>query len=463
MGTILKLQFDDRILSLAKEINDVGGKALVVGGYVRDLLLGRKTKDIDMEIFGLPLTHVESLLKRYGEVSQIGRAFGILRVNSLNIDFSLPRMDSKVSKGHKGFKITTDPEMSFPEAARRRDLTINALALNPLNGMILDPFNGQKDIENKILRATDPVKFIEDPLRALRVARFAAQLEMTPNSELKNLCKTLDLSELTADRVRGEFDNILLNTALPSLALEFMRETALLQYFPEISALTSTPQDPTFHPKETVFEHTKMVIDEAARMRQQDRDDPVLMYSSLCHDFGKPMTTEVQYDQLHSHMHDTCGMNATKTFLLKLGAPKSHIKRILTIVRHHRAPSTFYANHAKPKSYRRLARELDLNDVSMELLLRVATADHLGHLSQDSSNRHYPAGKHFLKEIQSLNLTTSSTDIVQGRHLIKHGLKPSKSFGKLLQLCRDIQDDNGWQDPERIIEQALVEKNTMPK
>jgi tRNA nucleotidyltransferase (CCA-adding enzyme) len=442
---------------VAEGVARSGGRAILVGGYVRDRLLGIESKDLDIEVFGLSFENLERLLSSLGEVIHIGKAFGVFRVKGFDADFSLPRRDSKVRPGHTGFDVAYDPDMSFAEAARRRDLTMNAIGLDPLTLEYLDPHGGRRDIREKRLRATDPAHFPEDPLRGLRVAGFAARFEMAPDEELKKLCSELDLSELSAERLFVELEKLLLRARRPSIGFELLRETRLLRFFPEIGALVGVPQEPDWHPEGDVWIHTMMVLDEAAKLRTENaEDDLALMYGALAHDFGKPATTETIGGRITSYEHDVTGALIAETFLEKLRAPKDLTLKVKALVRHHLAPALFHKNGATAKAYRRLARDLAASGVRPDLLLRVATADHLGRTTDDAFARRFPSGDHFKKMMESLELTEEAPkDVVLGRHLVARGLSPGPEFGRILAECREVQDETGWEDPDRILDRVL--------
>jgi tRNA nucleotidyltransferase (CCA-adding enzyme) len=442
---------------VAEAVARSGGRAILVGGYVRDRLLGIESKDLDIEVFGLSFENLERLLSSLGEVIHIGKAFGVFRVKGFDADFSLPRRDSKVRPGHRGFDVAYDPDMSFVEAARRRDLTMNAIGLDPLTLEYLDPHGGRRDLREKRLRATDPFHFPEDPLRGLRVAGFAARFEMAPDEELKKLCSELDLSELSAERIEVELQKLLLRARRPSIGFELLRETRLLRFFPEIEALVGVPQEPDWHPEGDVWIHTMMVLDEAAKLRTENaEDDLALMYGALAHDFGKPATTETIGGRITSYEHDVTGALIAETFLEKLRAPKDLTLKVKALVRHHLAPALFHKNGATAKAYRRLARDLAASGVRPDLLLRVATADHLGRTTDDAFARRFPSGDHFEKMMESLELTEEAPkDVVLGRHLVARGLAPGPEFGRILAECREVQDETGWDDPDRILDRVL--------
>jgi tRNA nucleotidyltransferase (CCA-adding enzyme) len=442
---------------VAEAVARAGGRALIVGGYVRDRILGIESKDLDIEVFGLSRDEIEHVLSSFGEVVHVGKAFGVLRVKGLDVDFSLPRRDSKVRPGHKGFDVEYDPHMSFEEAASRRDLTMNSIGLDPLTSEYLDPLSGRRDLEAKRLRASDARHFSEDPLRGLRVAGFAARFEMTPDPELKTLMAALDLKELSAERIFEELQKLLLKSRRPSIGFELLGETGLLRFFPEVEALVGVPQEPDWHPEGDVFVHTLMVLDEAAALRTgEDHEDLALMYGALCHDFGKPATTEIIDSRITSREHDARGVPVAEGFLERLRAPRELSRKVAALVRHHLAPAFFYRDGAGARAYRRLARELAAAAVLPDLLLRVATADHLGRTTADALARRFEAGEHFRKMMDSLALQDRAPrDAVLGRHLVARGLTPGVEFGRILARCREVQDETGWDDPERILDRVL--------
>jgi len=408
-------------------------------------------------VFGLELAALERVLGRFGEVIAIGRAFGVLQVKGLPIDFALPRRDSKVATGHKGFEIAFDPGLDFASAARRRDLTINSIALDPLTDEVLDPHGGRADLAARLLRATDPTHFSEDPLRGLRVAQLAARFEMTPDAELERLCRALDLSELSPERILEEWRKLLLKGVRPSLGLEFLRKTDLLRFTPELADLVGVPQDPEWHPEGDCWVHNQLVIDEAARLRDGGPDDEALMFGALLHDVGKPATTVTEDGRVRSPAHDVRGVAFAESFLARMRAPYELQSRVQALVEHHLAPALYVKQESTAKAYRRLARKLGAAGASTELLLRVARADHLGRTTDEALARRFPAGDQFLARARELTIERKPPqDAVLGRHLIARGLKPGVEFGVILERCREIQDETGWTDPDRILDRALA-------
>ena len=449
---------DPKVTELTRALADAGGRAVLVGGYVRDRLLGHPSKDYDLEIFGLTLEQLERALAPFGEVLHVGRAFGVLRVKGIDADFSLPRRDNKTGAGHRGFRMDLDPTLDFTEAARRRDLTINSIGLDPLTGEVLDPHGGQRDLKRGVLRATDPAQFAEDPLRGLRAAQFAARFEMRADDELVALCAKLDLSELPPERIYEEFRKLLLKGVKPSLGFELLRETGMLRFFPPLADLIDVPQDPEWHPEGDVWVHTLMCLDEAARMRRDDDSDLPFMYGVLCHDLGKPATTGTEEERIRSPKHEVIGAQITRRLLEELRAPGRLVTQVEALVRHHLAPALFVAQETSAKGYRRLARRLADAHVDMALLERVARANHLGRTTDEARRRVFPAGDAFLERARDAEVAEHAPrDVVQGRHLLARGLQPGPHFSDILDRCREIQDETGWDDPERILDRALAQ------
>jgi len=447
-------------LEIAQAVRNAHGRALLVGGLVRDHLLGRASKDVDMEIHGLELPAVEALLAQNGDVIAVGRAFGVFRLRGVDMDISLPRRDSKVGVGHRGFDVAVDPHLGMTEAARRRDLTINAIMQDPLTGEYIDPHGGRADLEQGLLRATDPVHFVEDPLRGVRVAQFLARLEMTVDPELLDLCRGLDLSELPGERMFTELQKLLLKGVRPSLGLAFLRESELLRFFPELLALVDVPQDARWHPEGDVWVHTRMVCDEAAALRDGGPDDEALMFGALCHDLGKPGTTTHEDGRIRSAGHSEEGVPLVRTFLERLRAPATLTDRVATLVLHHLAPGSLYNAKASMRAYRRLARKLGESGVTVALLEKVGRADHLGRTTEDALAKRYPGGDHLLAVARELQIEHNApVDVVLGRDLIARGMQPGKEFGKILSRCREVQDETGWSDKDAILARVLGESD----
>ncbi len=243
----------EKITGLAEIIKRNGGRAMLVGGCVRDALMGVEPKDWDLEIYGIEPSKLREILDGFGKVDAVGEAFTVYKIGD-DLDVALPRRERKTGRGHKGFVVEGDPQMSFAEAAKRRDFTVNAIMQDALTGEIIDVYNGRADIENKILRVVSNETFAEDSLRVLRAAQFAARFEFTIEPETIEICRQIDLTDLPKERIWGELEKLLLKSAKPSIGLQYFYDLNIAaQLFPELVALVGVPQESTWHPEGWLF------------------------------------------------------------------------------------------------------------------------------------------------------------------------------------------------------------------
>ena len=436
------MQLSIELTKLANAIHQQGGQPILVGGSVRDYLLGKIIpKDLDLEVYHLEANELERVLSQFGKVLRVGKSFGVLKLitDHAEYDVSLPRRESKTGKGHKGFLVNADPRMTFEEASARRDFTINSIGFDPIHQLWLDPHHGQEDLRKGILRHVGPA-FAEDPLRVLRGAQFAARLNFQLAPETLELCQTLDLNELSRERLLGEFKKLLLRAEQPSIGLEILRQTKILRFFPELEALIDVPQDPTWHPEGCVWTHTLMVVDEASKLRiGEEKADLVLMFGALCHDFGKPETTIWKDGHWRSPAHDVLGMQPTEKFLRRLTDEASLIEKVAVLVREHLRPAMLYNDREKvtPGAIRRLALR-----VSIPELLLVAEADHFGRTTDDALRREFPAKQWLLDQASKLDVRDDKPKpFLKGRHLLQLGMRPGPQMGKVLEEAFALQLD----------------------
>ena len=448
----------DKAIMIAEAVANKGGRAFIVGGYVRDQILGKESKDIDIEVFNLDMESLKGALSPFGEVDEQGKAFGVLRVRAFpGIDISLPRVDNKSGEGHKGFDVSVDPFMAPVEAAMRRDFTINAMSVDILSGEMIDPFGGKKDLEDRILRALP--KFAEDPLRAMRGIQFAARFNLSVEEKTKDIMSSMDLASLPGERIFEEFNKLLLKSEKPSIGLHLMEELGMFRFFPEIRAILSVPQDNIYHPEGDVFTHTCMVVDEASLLKNGDSEhDMKLMYGTLCHDFGKPSTTEKVDGRIKSHGHEEAGKEPTRSFLSRFHAMNTQtIEAVVFMVGAHLAPAMLPIQGASKGAYRRLARNLFENNASPALLYKIGKADHFGRTTEDAIARDYKHGDKFMETMNEINVANKPVEsVVLGRHLIQFlNMKPGKAFKEILNKCRDFQDETGSTDAREILESVV--------
>ena len=430
---------DEVVRSIARAVAARGGRAWLVGGCVRDVLLGMGRKDFDLEVFGVAPAELRRLLEAEHEVADVGRAFGVLKLKGLPIDVALPRRETKVSRGHRGFDVEADPSLDLASAAQRRDLTINAIYEDPLTGELADPLDGRRDLKLRILRHASP-RFAEDPLRVLRVMQFAARLEFDVASETIELCRSLDLDELPRERLEEEWRKLLLQGRAPSRGLRFLKESAALRFFPELAALDGCPQDPEWHPEGDVFVHTGHVLDHFATERAGDRSDWIVGLALLCHDLGKPATTSTADGRIRSPGHSEAGVAPARSLLARLTAEADLVETVVALVLHHLRPMEFFKVKAGDSAIRRLATQ-----VNLRLLVRVARHDDAGRPPRPVDD--FPAGRWLLERAEALAAADAAPrPIVLGRHLVELGLAPGRDFKPLLEKCFEAQLDGAFTD-----------------
>ncbi len=444
-----KLEF---AIDVSRAVRDAGGRAFAVGGYVRDKLLGIPRKDVDLEVFGLEPDRLITVLARFGRVDLVGKAFGVLKVNQL--DVSIPRRETKTAVGHRGFVVDSDPHMSFEDAARRRDLTINAMAEDLLTGERLDPYGGERDLELRMLRAVDLDHFGEDPLRVLRVCRFAARFLFHVDADTRDLCRELDLSELPRERIYDEFKRMLTGSRFPSVGLQTMRIVNAVRFFPELEALIDCPQEYEWHPEGDVWFHTLLVTDQAAALKiGDDYEDFVVLMAAVCHDFGKPATTEFTAGRIRSMNHEALGEEPTRAFLGRLTNEKKFIDDVVALVVHHLRPHMLHKSGAGASAIRRLATKIPI-----ERLVRLARSDHYGRTTPDALDKHYAAGDWLLARAKELEVADHAPQrILMGRHLLERSFVAGPRMGKVLERAFEAQLDGAFDDLEGAL--AWLEAN----
>lgn len=428
------------ILRVARLLRDAGGRALLVGGCVRDGLLGRPAKDTDMEVYGLAIDAVESALQPHFRLDTVGRAFGVLILKGQGIDLALPRRESKTGPKHTDFRVEGDPTMSPEEAATRRDFTINAISCDPLTGEILDPFDGIRALQARRLRHVSAA-FGEDPLRVLRGMQFVARFELTPDPATIALCRSLSPAELPAERLWEEWKKLLLKGTAISAGLDFLQACNWLPYFPELEALVGCQQDPKWHPEGDVWTHTRHCLDAfAARRIGDDWEDLIVGLAVLCHDFGKPDTSYTDKDgRIRSPRHDVEGVPVAHRFLERLTRQKKIFEEVLPLVEQHMRPLALYRDGAGDSAVRRLAARVK----RVDRLVRVAHADKFGRPPIQPDG--FPEGDWLLEKTRALSIEDNAPrPILLGRHLVELDIKPGPHFGKILDKAYEAQLDGAF-------------------
>ena len=434
----------DALIAHARAIADAvaahGGRAVAVGGFVRDRLLGLASKDLDIEVFGVPADRLPGILAPIGRLDAVGQQFPVYKLGA--IDVALPRRESKTGRGHKGFAVEGDPAMSFADAARRRDFTVNAIGWDPRSGEYLDPFGGRADLAARRLKVVDPATFGDDSLRVLRALQFAARFDLVLDEAGRAICQAIPLDDLPAERVWGEVEKLLLQAPRPAIGFALARELRVVeQILPEMVPLYTCPQDAEWHPEGDVWTHTLMVIDQA-RALNADLDRPRLaavMLGAVCHDLGKPLTTAVIDGRIKSPGHEAAGVPLAAAILDRL---KVHTLdgfdvrgQVLGLVAEHLRPSAFHKQKdtVRDGAFRRLAARVDL-----ELLVRFGRADCTGRAGTFDCS----AMEWFLERARALGVEhRPPPPLLLGRHLIALGVAPGPRMGELLRAVYEQQLD----------------------
>ncbi len=431
---------------LAAAVRDQGGRAYFVGGYVRDALLGKDNKDIDIEVHGLAPAALEALLDSLGDRLSMGESFGIYGLKGYGIDIAMPRKEHLRGTGHKDFDIFVDPFIGPEAAARRRDFTINAMMQDVLSGEILDPFGGRKDLAEAVLRHVNDESFAEDPLRVLRGAQFSARFGFPLAPETVALCRRMPLDALAPERVEEELKKALLKAPRPSVFFEVLRQMEQLSlWFPELEALIGVPQNPKHHAEGDAWAHTMLVLDEAAALREGVPQPLALMLAALTHDFGKALCTEAIDGELHAYNHETQGLPRAERFLRRLTRETKLIELVLNLTELHMKPNALAAQRAGIKATNRMFdRALD-----PETLLALAQADDRGKRPPGPAENGA-----FLAERLVVYRDYMARPYVAGRDLVAAGLRPGPGFSELLAFAHKLR--LAGVDKESALRQTLA-------
>ena len=426
-------------------------EAYLVGGCVRDWLLGASVKDFDLEVFGTDYDRLVQALSRWGRVDRVGRSFGVVKLTVApgeTHDFTLPRRDSKVAPGHRGFRVEVDPALGPRDAAARRDFTINALMWHPGRRELLDFFGGESDLRSGILRHTSEA-FDEDPLRVLRGMQFAGRFRLTGAPDTLALCRGIAdrYSELPVERIREEWFKWAAQSVQPSAGLRWLKDSGWRIHVPELAALDGVPQDPEWHPEGDVWTHTLHCLDALVDLDAWRTADPggrrLLTFATLCHDFGKPSCTRSENRagtlRIVSPGHEAAGGPIEQAFLGRLQAPEALVARVVPLVTHHLA----HLQPLSPRGIRRLA--VRLAPATLSQLETLITADAFG---RPPHPRIEPPGLVRLRALAA-ELAVSSRaprPLLLGRHLLERGMAPGPEFSRILSAAFEAQLDGAFEN-----------------
>jgi len=435
------------ILLVCRRLLDAGGRAWLVGGCVRDLMLGMIPEDYDLEVYGLQETALTSTLQQIGRCEMVGKQFGVhkLWLKGMEIDLALPRTETKTGSGHCGFAVQVDPDLSPATASLRRDFTINAMMFDPLADTLLDLHGGSADLASRVLRHVSQA-FVEDPLRPLRAMQFAARFGLTLAEETAALCRQLlnEAGSLPASRIWTEWRKWS-HAPYPSCGLRVLQQSGWLACYAELDALQDCPQDPHWHPEGDVWLHTQQVVDQAAAIAHKNRLDhhttEQLVFAALCHDLGKTETTrQTENGRIASPGHHQAGLALSQQLLSRMHAPARLITFILPLVQEH---MTHLHGKPTPRAVRRLAWRLQPSHI--ELWEMLVEADASGRAPAPPSR---PALA-WLEMAQSLQQHRQpAARIVDGNLLMELGIEPGPGMGALLAQAYQAQLNGDFDDIE---------------
>lgn len=459
-------------------VKQFGSDIYAVGGYVRDLLRENPSEDVDILITHHKIPDIIRKIEPFGKVDLVGKSFGIIKftIKGKTYDLALPRKDIAIEtriRGHKDFDVFFDADLPLEKDLQRRDFRCNSVALRLADNALVDPFNGQKDIEAKIIRLTNPKAFPEDPLRVLRAARFASILEFSVDERIYEISKGIDLSGLSVERVNEELFKTLLHSPLPSVGLEeLLKLSVLRQVFPELYSLTLSIQDALFHPEKdtyghhTVWHHTKLTVDQAKRLADRFRfSQPkklALLLAALYHDVGKPETAQWEFKKgrmvITNNGHDILSEKITKKVFTRFKIFSwngFNLRRnVLSLIRCHHRASELWQNRevVTKKAFNRLAADVD---GEIELLVCLDAADRAGRRDKPVQ-RLDRQGRWLLRKFAQLNVSKDTIKpLIMGRDLIKLGVLPGPRMGKILRKLYQLQLDNEFETKEDGLKLAM--------
>ncbi|MEZ4180420.1 MAG: CCA tRNA nucleotidyltransferase [Candidatus Doudnabacteria bacterium] len=493
--SVLELARKIKSIPIQGKSKNIGPQIFLVGGFVRDLFMGRESKDIDVEVYGVGLTELQHFLEQnflVTQVKQVGKSFGVFKITThdgLDLDISIPRTESKIGFGHKDFSIASDPYLDPAKAAKRRDFTFNSLMLDPLTGEVLDFYGGLSDLEHKLVRAVDVDTFIEDPLRVWRAIQFASRfgfvIEVKTYQLLKKMVSQNQLDYLPAERIGAEFTKLLSKSDKPSVGLKLIKELGIAEkFYPELSQLEQTLQEINWHPEGNVWTHTMMAVDVASsllNLKYKNLDNEqklIVILGVLCHDLGKSTTTQKIDGQIRSLGHESAGVEQVKSLLSKFAYSNEIIKQVQVIVKHHLIPAMLYQQYQRgeidDKSYANAVRRfiVKIKPVSWRVMLACTESDARGRGLDDALTMPYHAGQKFEELVTQFGLDSdasqqnliSGKDIIELCHKLKFDLQSGPIYRDLIQQIEDARDRQEIETKDQamqLLEKLLVKLQSL--
>lgn len=423
VGETFEPDLPKRLLSIAHEIREAGGRAFLVGGWVRDALLGKDCRDYDVEVYDLTQDELVPILKKYGRTNLVGKAFGVihLAMKGLSLDFSFPRTESKVGYGHRGFVVHTDEKLSFKEAALRRDFTINAMGMELPELTLCDPYGGIDDLKKGLLRHVGPA-FVEDSLRILRGVQFASRFALTLAPETVELCKTLSLADLSIERLFEEFKKWLLKPGKPSKGLRAFLDIKLNEFFPEVFPLHES------------WDALGEMLDNMESARQTLVVEGNALSDAQAMEFA--------------FASFLCGNPGTSLKFLERITNETHLLKIVPLLLNEYSNLDFAIVNNAP-ALRRLA--VKLGGLKLLCLLVKCTPREFYANNACAGDAEFP--EKLWQAAADLNLLEAAPQpFLMGKMLMEMGMKPSKQMGELIKQSFELQLDGKIKSADDAIE-----------
>lgn len=472
--------FPDKIIRMAQEFEKNGACLYVVGGWVRDFIMNVPAKDMDLVIESdMSDNRIVYILNQFGKVVEsdgsatTGKNFGVFRVQIDGVVYEVARTRTEIGGGASTNTIVLTEDVTIEQDLARRDFTINAVAIRIVDGVVIDPLNGQRDIEDWVL-AYCSHSFYESIERPLRLAVIASKL--LPNffitDNLLQMCKNManwpgmgmthaeakacGKHAIPKDQLFTLFSKAMMNKR-PDMFVRVLNLIDWLKHFPEIAVLEGCPQEPEWHPEGDVFEHTCQVMEQGALIANRENlvgeDRLVLMLACLCHDMGKPCTTELKVvhgkERITSYDHEDAGVPIADKFLRSIGTPNHIIDRVLPLVKHHMAFAS--RQRQDPKAIARWV--LHTMGQDWVLLRAVMEADVCGRGSLPKVEK--PRTTEIFHHVMEIG---EFTPIVTGKMLVSMGMKPGVDMGNVIRDAVKLQIKGKIHDNESAVKYVMARK-----
>jgi len=431
----------DTIGAIIRTINTSNGHCFIVGGFVRDQVMGRINKDVDVEVFGMSVNQVAEVCSRFGTTDMVGQRFGVVSVHGCEAQFSVPRRDNRMGVGHQAFSMEFDPDMTIREAAERRDFTMNSMSIDTMTGEIVDPFGGRDDIEAGVIRHTSE-HFSEDAVRVMRAVQFASRFGFRISTVTAEVCRamTSECASIHPNPMWAEWAKFA-QGGQPGAGMQVMFDTGWAWCWPEVGGMIGVAQDAAWHPEGGVWEHTRQVVDAAARICDRDGisgdERIVVVMAAFCHDMGKATTSAIDAGgRIISHGHDAASAIMAQSFMQSIGAPQQITAQVVAIVGEHMF-HIFNGNRSQ-RPVGRFIMRISASGTNVAQWARVVEADHSGRGSMPAGMP-AEASEVVAMAAQIGAVQSPPQPIVMGRHMIAIGFQPGPAMGAIIRSAFEAQ------------------------